>query len=246
MWAEQLRGLGGRYRVIAPDLRGHGESEAPEGAYTMDTMADDVIELLDRLDVRDPVVVGGLSMGGYVAFSLVLRYPERVRALMILDSRATADTLEAARNREETARSILFEGSSESMIETMVPRLFGKTTLAKHPERVAPILSIMERCSVRGIAGALRGMALRPDRTPELSRIRVPTLVLVGEEDVISPPEEAQQLARMLPDGRVVVVPEAGHLAPFENPTACNEAIMRFLDEISTTRSQQPEQYATS
>ena len=105
MWVEQLRALGSTYRVIAPDLRGHGESEAPKGAYTMDEMADDVVELLDHLGADGPVVLGGLSMGGYVALSLVLRHPRRVAGLMLFDTRAAADTAEAAKVREETAQA---------------------------------------------------------------------------------------------------------------------------------------------
>src|SRR5882724_9647259 len=103
MWIEQIPDLGAVYRLIAPDLRGHGDSPAPEGVYTMDEMADDVIELLDTLHLDEPVVLGGLSMGGYVALSMVARYPQRIRALMLMDTRAEADTPEAAQKREESA-----------------------------------------------------------------------------------------------------------------------------------------------
>src|SRR5271157_5908196 len=168
MWASQITEIGKYYRVIAPDLRGHGDSSAPEGVYTMDEMADDVIELLDRLQIKQPVVVGGLSMGGYVALSLVLRYPERVCGLILIDTRAAADTPEAAKGREDTARNVLRAGSGRGMIETMVPRLFGKTTREKHPQRVEAMLAVMERTSPQGIAGALRGMAIRTDRRGDL------------------------------------------------------------------------------
>jgi pimeloyl-ACP methyl ester carboxylesterase len=236
MWVEQLKVIGSTYRVIAPDLRGHGESASPDGAYTMDEMADDVVELLDRLEVREPVVLGGLSMGGYVALSLVLRYPERVRGLILMDTRAVADTPEAAKGREETARSVLREKSTRSMLETMVPRLFGKTTLEKHPQRVEPLLAVMERTSPQGVAGALRGMAVRPDRRGDLARIAVPTLVMIGEDDVISSVQEAREIAGAIPHSRLVVIPAAGHLAPYENPAAANEAILRFLKDLGPPR----------
>jgi pimeloyl-ACP methyl ester carboxylesterase len=198
----------------------------------MEAMADDVVELLDRLEIKQPIVLCGLSMGGYVALSLVLRYPERVGGLILCDTRAAADTPEAAKGREVTARNVLREGSGRWMIETMVPRLFGKTTLEKHPQRVEAMLAVMERTSAVGIAGALRGMAARTDRRNDLKRITVPTLVLVGEDDVISPPAEARELTASLPAAALEVIPEAGHLAPYENPAAANLAILRFLSQL--------------
>jgi pimeloyl-ACP methyl ester carboxylesterase len=229
MWAEQLSALGSTYRVIAPDLRGHGESPAPEGTYTMDDMADDVIELLNRLHIDVPIVLGGLSMGGYVALSLVAQYPKRVRALMLLDTRAGADTPEAAANRETTARAALEANSAAAVVAVMVPKLFCKKTLEERPERVEPLRSAMERTTARGIAGALRGMAVRPDRRGDLARIAVPTLVLVGQEDVITPPAESRTMADAIPNARFQVIPDAGHLAPYENYAAANSVILEFL-----------------
>ena len=118
------------------------------------------------------------------------------------------------------------------MIETMVPRLFSKTMREKHPQRVEAMLAVMEGTSPKGIAGALRGMAIRPDRQSDLKRITVPTLVLVGEDDVISPPAEAREIAGSIPHARLEIIPAAGHLAPYENPTAANDAIVRFLHHL--------------
>jgi pimeloyl-ACP methyl ester carboxylesterase len=232
MWSEQVNGVGSIYRVIAPDLRGHGDSPAPEGDYTIDEMADDVIELLDKLARDTPVVVGGLSMGGYVALSLVARYPDRVRALMLMDTRAAADSTEAAQNREALAQAVLATGNAGPAVEAMTPRLFARITREGRPERVAPIRALMEQNTARGIVGALRAMARRPDRRADLAAIRVPTLVLVGAEDVVTPPSEAQALADAIAGSRLEVIPEAGHLAPFENPSISNGVLLRFLDGL--------------
>jgi 3-oxoadipate enol-lactonase len=232
MWKEQEHGVGSIYRMIAPDLRGHGGSPAPDGVYTMDEMADDVIELLDTLSLDEPVVVGGLSMGGYVALSLVVRYPARVRGLMLMDTRAGADSPEAAQKREEMARAVIAADNAGLVVDSMLPRLFAKTTRELRPERVAILREVMEQTSPRGIAGALRGMACRPNRLAALASIAVPTLVLVGEEDVITPPSEAQALADAIPGARLEVVPESGHMAPYENPAVANAVILRFLEGL--------------
>jgi pimeloyl-ACP methyl ester carboxylesterase len=232
MWKEQVEGIGSIYKIIAPDLRGHGDSPAPEGDYTIDEMADDVIELLDTLGFDEPVVVGGLSMGGYVALSLIARYPERVRALMLMDTRAAADSPEAAQKREELAQAVLAAGHAGPVVEAMTPRLFAPFTLKERPERVAPLREVMGRNTARGIVGALRAMASRPDRRADLAAIRVPVLVIVGEEDVVTPPAEAQALADAISGARLEVIQEAGHLAPYENHAIANNVILRFLDGL--------------
>jgi pimeloyl-ACP methyl ester carboxylesterase len=232
MWSAQETSVGSIYRVIAPDLRGHGETAAPEGIYTMEAMADDVLELLDALQINEPIVLGGLSMGGYVALAMMARYPERVRGLMLMDTRAGADTPEGAQNREELARQVEAEGKTGMVVAGMLPRLFSEFTQQNRGELLAPIRQVMERTPARAIAGALRGMAARPDRTAELSRISVPTLVLVGADDVISPPEEARAMAAAIPNATLAVIPNAGHLAPLENPAAADAAILGFLESL--------------
>jgi 3-oxoadipate enol-lactonase len=229
MWQEQLAGIGAEYRVIAPDLRGHGDSPAPEGVYTMDEMAGDVVELLDALHIGAPVVLGGLSMGGYVAFALAARFPDRIRALMLLDTRANADTPEAAREREKNAQAVLAAGSAGQVVEAMLPRLVSKHTREQSPDRVEFLRGVMERTPPEGIAGALRGMAIRRDRRAELAGISLPTLVLAGADDVIAPVEEAKAMAAAIPNARLEVVPHAGHLAPYENPSAVNAVLLDFL-----------------
>jgi pimeloyl-ACP methyl ester carboxylesterase len=232
MWVDQLSGIGSIYRVIAPDLRGHGESPVPEGVYTMDAMADDVVELLETLEISGPVVVGGLSMGGYVALSLAARYPTRVRALMLMDTKAAPDTPEAAQAREAMAQAVIAADSAAPVVDAMLPRLFAKMTREQHPERVEPMKDVMSQTSPRGIAGALRGMAARPDRRADLPKIVVPVLVLVGDEDVVTPVAESKSMAEALPNARLEVISHAGHLAPYENPSDANAAILRFLKTL--------------
>lgn len=232
MWAAQVGEIGSVYRVITPDLRGHGETAAPEGVYTIDAMADDVIELLDALQIRERVVIGGLSMGGYVALSLAVRHAGRFRGLVLMDTRAGADTPEAAANRETLAREVEATGAVAGVVDAMLPRLFSPLTRAQHPERIDAVHRSMLRTHPRAVVGALRGMAARPDRTKDLPGITLPTLVLVGEDDQITPPSEAQAMAEAIPNARLDVIPNAGHLSPVENPGVTNRALLAFLGAL--------------
>jgi 3-oxoadipate enol-lactonase len=232
MWSAQVASLSHSNRVIVLDLRGHGDSPAPEGVYTMDAMADDVVALLDSLSVAGPIVLGGHSMGGYISFAMTARHAERVRALILMDTRAGADSPEAARAREENARKVEETGAIGHVIDAMLPKLFAEITRKAHPEQVAAIRAIMERTPPRGVAGALRGMAVRPDRSSDLARIHVPTLIVVGAEDVLTPPSEAQRMEEALPSATLVEIPQAGHMAPVENPLAVNAALVAFLEQF--------------
>ncbi len=233
MWSEQIKALSGSRRVIAPDLRGHGESPAPDGVYTMESMADDVVELLDGLGINGPVALGGLSMGGYVTLALALKYPDRVRGVMLLDTRSEGDSAEAAEGREKSARAVLEAGHPGSVVEAMVPKLFAEATIKEKPDLVASFRTLMEKTPAQGVAGALRAMAVRPDQTGRLGEIRVPSLVVVGEHDVITPPEGGRRMAEALPAGRFEIIPGAGHLSPCENPEAVNAVILKFLSGLS-------------
>ena len=232
MWSHQQASVGSIYRVIAPDLRGHGQSAAPEGIYTIDAMADDVIELLDGLQLVAPVVVGGLSMGGYIALSIATRYPDRISALMLLSTRATADSPEAARVRLGLADQVDATGSADPVVEAMLPRLFARQTFEKHPDLVARWHGRMGRTPARTIAGTLRGLATRPDRTASLPEIAVPTLVLAGSEDQIVPVEDSIAMAGAIPGARHGVIEDSGHMTPIENAPATDAAILGFLQAL--------------
>ena len=232
MWSHQKSSVGAIYRLILPDLRGHGSSAAPEGVYTVDDQADDILELLDALQIFGPVVLGGLSMGGYVALSIAARHPERLKALILINSRASADSPQAVTVREELARQVETDGDAGSVVAAMFPKLFARGTFEHHPEIVARMQDRMAKTSARAVAGTLRGLAIRPDRTEDLSRIKVPTLILAGAEDALIPLEESESMARRITGSKLVVIPEAGHMAPVENPQATDAAILEFLQSL--------------
>jgi pimeloyl-ACP methyl ester carboxylesterase len=232
MWSHQRSAVGAIYRVIAPDLRGHGTSAAPEGIYTVDEMADDVIETLDWLQLNGPVVLGGLSMGGYVALSIAARYPSRVKGLMLISTRAAADSPEAARVREDLARQVEASGIAEAVVSTMLPRLFARSTFEHHPHLIARMHHLMAKTPARAVAGTLRGLAIRPDRTAQLPGITAPTLILASREDQLIPFEESEAMARAIPGARLVTIDGAGHVPPLENPKATDAAILGFLDSV--------------
>ncbi len=232
MWAAQRSSLGAIYRLILPDLRGHGTSAAPDGIYTVDAMADDVLELLDGLQLTMPVVFGGHSMGGYVALSIAARHPKRVKGLMLINTRASGDSPESARVREILAGQVEASGEARDAMATMLPRLFARSTFDTHPALVAGTHERMARTPARAISGTLRGLATRPDRTADLPGIGVPTLVLAGAEDAVIPLDESRSMAGQIPGASFVVVPDSGHMAPMENPGATDAALLGFLESL--------------
>jgi pimeloyl-ACP methyl ester carboxylesterase len=232
MWERQISEFAEDFRVITLDLRGHGASPAPDGTYTMDQMADDVLETLDSLGLTEPFVVGGLSMGGYVAMSIAARHPERLKGLMLINTRAKADTPETARIREELAQIVLREGKVDAVVGTMAPRLVSPSTLVNHPELMTRLQEQMNAISPTGVVNTLRGLAIRPDRTEALARFRKPTLMIAGADDLLIPITESNEMAAVIPDANLVVIPHAGHLAPLENPEATNTAIRHFLASL--------------
>jgi pimeloyl-ACP methyl ester carboxylesterase len=232
MWSYQRSSIASTYRVILPDLRGHGASAVPDGIYTVDEMADDVLELLDALQINGPVVIGGLSMGGYVALSIAARHPERIKALMLMNTRASADLPEAARVREELATRVEASGDTKEVVAAMVPKLFTRNTFEHQPELVARMHDRMATTSPKAVAATLRGLAIRPDRIEALPSISVPTLIIAGADDALIPIEESESMARLIPGAKLVIIPEAGHMAPLENHQATDTALLGFLQSL--------------
>ena len=230
LWREQVEALRERYTVVTVDLRGHGETPATTAPATMEEMAEDVAALLDSLDIAR-VVVGGLSMGGYVALAFYRARPERVRALVLADTRSNADTEEARRTREETARRALTEGMAP-IADAMLPKLLSAGTLEHSPDVVARVRRMMLGVSPEGAAAALRGMAVRRDQTDLLSKIDVPTLVIVGSEDAITPPSDSEAMHSSIEGSRLVVIEGAGHVSNVERPVEFDRALVEFLEGL--------------
>jgi pimeloyl-ACP methyl ester carboxylesterase len=232
MWRPQIEGLAAHCRVIAPDLRGFGESEVSSGKVTLEQFADDLAALVDCLGVTEPVVFCGLSMGGYIAWPFWRKHRARVRAMILCDTRAVPDAPEAAEGRRKMADRVEAEGPQVAA-EAMLPKFFAKGTLARQPHLEEFTRQTILANSPQGIAAAQRGMAEREDATGLLASIDVPTLVLVGTEDVISTPDEMRNIANALPHAQFVEVPDAGHMATLENPGMVNGAMQKFLARLS-------------
>jgi pimeloyl-ACP methyl ester carboxylesterase len=239
MWDQQIDALSSRFRVIAPDFRGFGKStlagEDFDRGVSMDRYAQDVIGLLDWLQVSEPVMAAGFSMGGYVAWQLVLRWPDRVRAIVPVDTRAAADADEARTARIKMAEAVMLSGNSEPAM-SMIPKLFAPQTYDSRPDVVEYVRRIIERQRPEAIAAAQRGMARREDVRGRLDSIKADSLCIVGVADAISPPAEMHEIARLLAksgsdDVRIAEIENAGHMSPIENPSGVTEAIRAFASE---------------
>ncbi len=225
-WHPQIPALTPGARLILPDLRGHGASDAPPPPYRLTDFADDVRALIDRLDL-DRVVLGGLSMGGYIALSCAERYPERLQGLILLATRAEADT---AMGRQARLAMITETqaGGAEAIVTDLERRILGDR---ETPAGIATLVhDWILGTSVEGLIGSLTAMATRPDATPFLSRITCPTLIVVGTDDQLTPPAAAHSMAAAIPGAELVEVPDAAHLVSLEQPAIVNPIIERFLE----------------
>ena len=229
MWEGELMALLGeeRYRLVALDWRGFGESEITTGISSMELFAGDVAGLMDALGIQNAILCG-LSMGGYAAFALLRKYPQRVAGLILADTRPGADTPEAQANRENVAQIAETQGTG-AVADLQVPRLISEYTRKRHPEVEARIRQLIDEATPQGIAAASRGMAQRADSTELLGGISCPTLVIVGEQDALIPPAVTQDYASRIAGAQFAVIPQAGHLSNLEQPEAFLQAIGGFL-----------------
>ena len=230
MWQPQLTALVDRCRCVAPDFRGFGETPAVP-PFSMDRYADDVAALLDVLRI-ERAVIAGLSMGGYVAFAVWRRHRERVRALLLADTRPGPDT-EEARERRRRLIELARTRGSEAVADAQLPALLGKQTREKHQDLVEAARALLVSAPVPGIVGALEAMMARPDSTPTLATIDVPTLIVVGEDDAVTPVAEARTMQAAIRGGALEIIAGAGHLSSYERPAAFNHVVSEFLARVT-------------
>ena len=228
LWTAQAATILKICRTISIDLRGHGESQAIPGPYTMKMLAQDCNSLLNKLEITEPVILCGLSMGGYVTLEFYRQYPSRVAGLILAATRSGADSAEGRANRDKA----IFEARQQgviSIVDSMLPKMLAQYTYKHRPELIRPLRAMMLRTSLDGAIGALEGMKNRSDSTPILTSIRIPTLILHGAEDQIIPITVAKAMQTVIFDSTLRILPEAGHLLNLEQPDLFNQAILDFL-----------------
>lgn len=229
MWEGELTALllEERYRLVALDWPGFGESDIAVDVSTMELFADCVAGLMDTLGMQSAVLCG-LSMGGYAAFAFLRKYPERVAGLILADTRPGADTSEARANRENVARIAETQGTG-AIADMQIPRVLSDYTRQHHPEVELRVRQMIDAATPKGIAAASHGMALRADSSDLLAGIACPTLVVVGEQDALTPPDVARNYATNIPGAQFITIPNAGHLSNLEQPEAFLQAVSGFL-----------------
>ena len=229
-WLPVAEALATRYRVILPDLRGHGDSGVGEGSATMEKHALDIAGVMDDADVgRAPLV--GVSIGGYVLFEFWRRHRGRVAALGFCNTKAPADSAEARAGRLQAAAEVLERGT-DLFFESMVPRLLGKSTRETRPDLVEGALRMMRKMSPEDVAQVQRGMAERPDSVETLKTIDVRTLLVTGDEDILTGLNEAELMRQHISGSQLRVIPKAGHYSPWEQPEEAGRVVRQFLERL--------------
>ena len=228
LWADQVAALSKSHRVITPDLRGHGDSTV--GPASMKRLASDMAALLDSLGI-ERATIGGLSMGGYVTLAFVRQFPERVNGLILADTRAQPDTEENKRIRAEQVKTLQSQGM-KPIVDAMLPKLLHPETVSKRPDIVKRLRDMMHQTKPEGAAAALEGMAAREDQMELLSSIKVPTLIVVGREDPITPLDDSQKMHERIGGSRLVVIENASHVSNLERPEEFNTALTSFVSEV--------------
>ena len=232
MWAGQMEALSSQAQVLAPDLPGFGDSPLSDTVYTVERYAEDCAAVLDALDLLEPVAVGGLSMGGYIALAFARLFPERVGALLLLSTRAGADSAEGKAGRDKSIAGVKEHGAS-AVTEAMLPKLLAPANYAGQPAMAAEARELMRTASPDGIVAALSAMRDRPDATGQLGNLGVPTLIVHGKDDQLIPSSEAEAMAAAIRGSQLHLIAQAGHLPNLEQPEEFNHILSKFLTEIS-------------
>ena len=227
MWERQLALAQAGWHVIVPQMRGFDGGTGERPAASVDDYAGDVIDLLDSLHI-DEAVIGGLSMGGYIAFAVLRHAARYVHALVLADTKPQADSPEALEGRQRLLQTLEAKGPA-GVADEMIPKLLGETTRRERPDVVARVRELVLANPSVAIAGAIRALMSRPDSTPLLATIHVPTLILVGDEDTVTPVANAEEMQRAIAGAELVKIPGAGHLSNLEQPEAFDAALARFL-----------------
>lgn len=229
LWRTQIAGLSQIYRVIAPDLRGFGQSSETNGeGVTMDQYAADLKSLLDAVNVKQ-AVVGGISMGGYITLAFYAQYADRVKGLILANTRAVPDSEEGKQSRLTNAQKIGEAGTS-FLVDDMAPKMLGS---AAKPEIEIAVRSMMARQRPTGVMSALRGMAARPDRTALLRFATVPILIVSGSQDALIPSSDSEAMHALIPNSRLVIIPDAGHLSNLDKADAFNHVVREFYKQVA-------------
>ena len=228
VWDDQLAMADHGWRVIAPDFRGFGEGGAADlPAASVDDYAGDVIDLLDRLHIEE-AVLGGVSLGGYVAFAIFRHAPRYIRALVLVDTRSQADSPEGVQGRRRMLQTVADQGT-KPVVEEMVPKLVGASTARTRPDLVERVRAMAMANPPAAISGAITALMTRPDSAPLLRTMHIPALIVVGEEDTLTPVAFSEEMHRDIAGSELAVIPGAGHLSNLERPDTFNPILARFL-----------------
>jgi 3-oxoadipate enol-lactonase len=230
MWEPQMKALPNHIRAITYDIRGHGESDVGDGQYSIEFFVDDLLGLLDHL-VIDRAVLCGLSMGGYIALRAYERFPDRIKALILCDTKSEADQNEAKLKRAATVKTVKTDGVAP-FADDFATLIFAPETFRANPDTIEHIKKSIRANSPIGISGAALALGMRTDTSSVLPAIKVPTLILVGEADKVTPPALSEAMQRQIPNSELHVIPGAAHMSNLENPAEFNKHLISFLNRV--------------
>ncbi len=233
MWDDQINFLSESSQVIAPDLRGFGRSDVTEGTVSMEQFADDLNLLLDEIGITESVTICGLSMGGYIVWHFIQKYSDRIKSIILCNTRSAADSDEAKTKRKKMVEMVL-SGGLPFIADSMIPNLLSENTIKNQKEIVLKLKKIILGAKPEGVVAALKGMAERPDSTSFLSSIQKPVLLIVGEHDKLTPASEMKKMAESIPNAQYKMIECAGHMSPMESPEIVNNEISQFLNNIDS------------